>query len=90
MTIAIFLIRLLEVMFFTGLAGCAVVVLVSWISIFKSGFSNEDKTKNGMPPGGGGWAPPPERSYLFINPEFREQPVPGRTVSHSNGPFVSG
>ncbi len=30
-------------MFFTGLSGCVLVVLVSWVSIFKSGFSNEDE-----------------------------------------------
>ena len=32
---------LLETMFFIGLAGCATVVILSWISIFKSGFSDE-------------------------------------------------
>ena len=32
----------LEFMFFTGLIGCASVVIISWISIFKSGFSRED------------------------------------------------
>jgi len=35
-------IELLEVLFFTGLIGCAVVVVISWISIFKSGFSDKD------------------------------------------------
>ena len=34
--------RLLEIMFFTGIIGCAGVVVISWISIFKEGFS--DKT----------------------------------------------
>ena len=34
--------RVLEVMFFCGLIGCAGVVVVSWISIFKSGFSDRD------------------------------------------------
>lgn len=33
-------IRTLEFIFFTGLAGCAVVVVVSWVSIFRSGFSD--------------------------------------------------
>jgi hypothetical protein len=34
--------RLLEVMFFTGLIGCASAVVISWVSIFKSGFSDSD------------------------------------------------
>jgi hypothetical protein len=32
----------LEMMFFTGLAGCALVVMISWISIFKEGFRKDD------------------------------------------------
>ena len=31
----------LEVVFFTGLTGCATVVVISWVSIFKSGFSRD-------------------------------------------------
>lgn len=31
--VAIFAMRTLEVMFFTGLLGCAVVVILSWISV---------------------------------------------------------
>lgn len=34
-----------EVLFFTGLAGCVLVVLISWISIFKTGFSKSDKNE---------------------------------------------
>ena len=35
--------RILEGMFFCGLAGCAVVVILSWWSIlFKSGFNEKD------------------------------------------------
>ena len=34
--------RVLAVMFFTGLIGCAAVVIISWISIFQSGFTNKD------------------------------------------------
>lgn len=35
--------RILEGMFFCGLAGCAVVVVLSWWSIlFKSGFARKD------------------------------------------------
>ena len=36
------LFRSLEVMFFMGLTGCSLVVVISWISIFKSGFSDKD------------------------------------------------
>ncbi len=35
-------IYILEVMFFMGLIGCAVMVVTSWISIFKEVFSGED------------------------------------------------
>jgi len=31
--------RVVTIMFFAGLAGCATVVVVSWVSIFKDGFS---------------------------------------------------
>lgn len=34
--------RVVTVMFFTGLAGCAGVVLISWISIFKDGLSDPE------------------------------------------------
>ncbi len=34
--------RILEGMFFTGLAGCAIVVVLSWISVSRSGFSSND------------------------------------------------
>ncbi len=37
-TLAIWMMRLVEAMFFTGLAGCVLVVLISWVSIFGSGF----------------------------------------------------
>jgi hypothetical protein len=39
----IWLMRVLEVMFFTGLIGCLLVVTISWISIFKDGFSDKDE-----------------------------------------------
>lgn len=35
MTLVVFLVRLLEVMFFTGLAGSAIVVLISFFEDFK-------------------------------------------------------
>ena len=47
--VEIFLIRALEVMFFTGLAGCAVTVVLSWISIFGGEFSNEEDSRPAGP-----------------------------------------
>ncbi len=35
--------EILEVMFFTGLIGCTVVVFLSWISILKSAFSENSE-----------------------------------------------
>lgn len=32
--------RVVEIMFFTGLVGCASVVVVSWVFIFRDGFSD--------------------------------------------------
>ena len=32
-----------EVLFFTGLVGCVLVVVISWVSIFKTGFSKSNK-----------------------------------------------
>ncbi len=37
----IYLLYGLEWLFFLGLAGCVLVVCVSWVSIFKSGFSKD-------------------------------------------------
>ena len=37
---------LMEAMFFSGLVGCASVVIVSWVSIFKDGFSSEDDQRD--------------------------------------------
>jgi len=34
--------HILDVAFFAGLAGCASVIILSWISILKEGFSNDD------------------------------------------------
>jgi hypothetical protein len=36
----LFATRVVEIMFFSGLVGCATVVVISWISIFKDGFSD--------------------------------------------------
>lgn len=33
----------LDVMFFTGLAGCVAVVIVRWVAILKQGFTGSDK-----------------------------------------------
>jgi len=44
------LFRLLEDLFFVGLVGCALVVIISWISIFRSGFSGtDDETQKPSP-----------------------------------------
>ncbi len=37
--------RAIVVMFFTGLVGCGTVVLISWVSIFKDGFSDPANRK---------------------------------------------
>jgi len=36
--------RVVEVLFFTGLIGCVFVVIISWVSIFKEGFSDRKNT----------------------------------------------
>lgn len=41
MILAIFAVRLLEVMFFVGLAGSAIVVLISFVEDFKELFGEE-------------------------------------------------
>lgn len=33
--------RTLEVMFFVGLIGCLFTVIISWVSIFKEGFTDK-------------------------------------------------
>jgi hypothetical protein len=33
--------RVIEVLFFTGLSGCAVVVILSWIYVGRDSFSNK-------------------------------------------------
>ena len=40
--LAVFAMRVLEVMFFTGLLGCAVVVVLSWISVGRDSFTDEN------------------------------------------------
>ncbi len=47
MTVGVFFIRALTFLFFTGLAGCCVVVLLSWISIFGSEFSRQSDKDSG-------------------------------------------
>jgi len=37
------LFKSLEGLFFVGLVGCSLVVIISWVSIFRSGFSKEDE-----------------------------------------------
>lgn len=40
--IEIYILYGVEALFFTGLVGCVLVVSFSWVSIFKSGFSDRD------------------------------------------------
>jgi len=35
--------KIVEVLFFVGIVGCVLVVSISWISIFKEGFSKSDE-----------------------------------------------
>jgi hypothetical protein len=35
--------RVLEVMFFTGLVGCVLTIIVSWVEIFSDGFSKDEE-----------------------------------------------
>jgi len=42
-------VRIVEVLFFTGLVGCACVVIISWISIFKEGFSGGKDARSESP-----------------------------------------
>jgi len=37
--------RVVEILFFTGIVGCALVVVISWISIFRDGFSESHKAQ---------------------------------------------
>jgi hypothetical protein len=39
--ILIFLVRIVELVFFTGVAGCAVTIVASWYKIFKEEFTSE-------------------------------------------------
>jgi hypothetical protein len=39
--LAVIAMRVIEVLFFTGLSGCAVVVILSWISVGRDSFSNK-------------------------------------------------
>ena len=41
MTLAIFFVRLLEVLFFAGLAGSAIVILISFFEDFKELFGED-------------------------------------------------
>lgn len=41
-TLAIWAMRFVEGAFFTGLVGCLLVVAISWVSIFRTGFRRGD------------------------------------------------
>jgi hypothetical protein len=38
----IWVVRMLELLFFGGVAGCLVTILLSWYSIFKEEFTSKD------------------------------------------------
>ncbi len=42
--IAVWLLRAIEVLFFTGLAGCVLVVMISWVSIAKASFTKDTQS----------------------------------------------
>jgi hypothetical protein len=41
---AVWVMRVLEVSFFIGLAGCSLVVVISWVSILRSGLTKDTPT----------------------------------------------
>lgn len=43
--LAVGIMRVLEILFFTGLIGCAAAVVLSWIDIWKDAFSSEEAPK---------------------------------------------
>lgn len=45
----IVLMRALEITFFTGLAGCALTVVLSWISIFGGELAKEEESRTADP-----------------------------------------
>jgi hypothetical protein len=47
-SLLVFATKVVEVMFFVGIVGCVLVVAISWISIFKEGFSNTDDHASGV------------------------------------------
>jgi hypothetical protein len=40
--VELFAIRAVTTLFFVGLAGCAVVVVISWVSVLKGSLTDED------------------------------------------------
>ena len=64
-----FLIRVLEITFFTGLGGCAITVVLSWISIFGGELSKEEDWRPADPIG---HSQSSRNNYLFHS-ELRRQ-----------------
>ena len=46
-SLLVFATKVVEVLFFVGIIGCVLVVTISWISIFKEGFSKTDDHASG-------------------------------------------
>lgn len=70
LSVELFFVHLVEVLFFTGLVGCSAVVVLSWISILKSGFSDKDdvKTEDDI-------IPHQPTAYRFMQPDLAEQQI---------------
>lgn len=82
MTFGIFCIRALEILFFTGLAGCSLVVVISWVSILKSGLSDKDDMKMDEIPASTQQA----AAYRFTHPDFVASPTFNHSVASANRP----
>ncbi len=66
--VEIFLIRVLQITFFTGLVGCAVTVVLSWISIFGGELLGRGESRPGDP-----IAPSQAIGNSFFHSDLRRQ-----------------
>lgn len=44
-SLAVLATKIITILFFSGLIGCCLVVVISWVSIFKEGFSDPKNAK---------------------------------------------
>jgi hypothetical protein len=82
--VGVFFMRVLTVMFFAGLAGCSVVVLLSWISLFKSELSSGRDSEAGYHP----MAPPPRDHASASNRVDRAQTFSDSMQSSARQPLA--